>query len=213
MQPFCTFTLVQPILHLYTLKYNIFIPLRPFSGLFIRIAPVGQSQLKVLKIYFQGHCTKHILFSFFIKTIFYWNLKVVPCTTDTLSSCTQRYTFQDHDMNTQWMCRAFPSVMADCPAISKPCSMYISTILKSYVPGDCNNDYLIFPQCHHQMACHFKNISWVYLYWLRVFHLPGDMNNDCAESLPYCYQQLFQDLLLSRVLPTWRALYLGRCEQ
>ena len=57
--------------------------------------------------------------------------------------------------------QSFPcSVMTEWPAIAKPSPECKSNDSKSSVPGDINSDHGGSPsQCHHKIACHFKNIS------------------------------------------------------
>ena len=39
------------------------------------------------------------------------------------------------------------------------------------------------PRCHHQLACHFKNIFWVNCTDLKS-SIPADLNSNCAVSFP-----------------------------
>ena len=39
------------------------------------------------------------------------------------------------------------------------------------------------PRCHHWVACHFKTIFQVKLYWLKELFVPGELSSDHAESL------------------------------
>ena len=80
---------------------------------------------------------------------------------------------------------SLPSVMVECPAISRLSLKYNSTDLKSSVQGDHNRP-LCFSSSVTSKCTAISRTSLEYN-CLKELCLQGDLNNECAESLTQCH--------------------------
>ena len=107
--------------------FSIYLPIVQFSTSCKTLHP---PEMKVLLYsFFQNHFIVQSLERPFLRA----NHKVDPSSPGTLWSCTPRYTYQDYDMNQQWLCRILPIVMVEYSAISRPPFRYNFAISKSFV--------------------------------------------------------------------------------
>ena len=81
-----------------------------------------------------------------------------------------------------------PSVIAECPAISKPSAKYDSTNVKSSVPGDQNSIRLVSPTMPTPHALPFQQHKARVTLQHEELCSPEDLNNKHAESLSKCHQ-------------------------
>ena len=83
-----------------------------------------------------------------------------------------------------------------------PSPKYNSTTLMGSVPKK-NCSHLLSLYSYNWVACHYKNISHVYLYLLKEFCLLGDLNTDHTHSLPQCHQRMIISEPICQVKLHW----------